>query len=129
MGRYSSWGESNVPLCTSFFSELRALRKIERWAKVEGFLNLLQQNGFLAVLIARIIPVLPSAAINMFGGIAGISFSSFFVATVLGKFPTMLAYTLAGHNIANDRWLTVIWVSLFSGVLFLIGVQLKKKWS
>ena len=129
-----SWGGTVVGaslmfLLVRYFFQNWALGKIERWKKINGFFHFLQQNAFLAVLIARIIPILPSAGINLLAGMTRMSFWSFCLATALGKFPNMLAYTLAGHNIQNDSELVIVWVIIYSVLLYLIGLQLKKKWA
>lgn len=106
-----------------------ALRKITQWKSINGFFNLIERNGFLAILIARLIPIMPSAIINAIAGVSKIKFSSFFLATLFGKFPTMLAFTLAGSQFEQQKIITIIFVLLYLLVLFLLSSKLKHKWS
>ncbi|WP_374724167.1 TVP38/TMEM64 family protein [Calidifontibacillus erzurumensis] len=92
------------------------------------FISLIQTNGFLAVFIGRLIPILPSAGVSLIAGICGVTFLSFTTATILGKFPIILAFSLAGHQLAEENWRTVILASLYVLVIFLIGRKIKKKW-
>ncbi|MEK4701900.1 VTT domain-containing protein [Solibacillus sp. FSL R7-0668] len=92
------------------------------------YLALIEENGFLAILLGRIIPVLPSAGINLIAGISNVNLSAFFAATFLGKLPTIVAFSLAGHQIAAGNWDTVFIIALYILVLFLIGKKLKQKW-
>ncbi|MCM3711095.1 TVP38/TMEM64 family protein [Sporosarcina luteola] len=93
------------------------------------YLALIEKNGFLAVLIGRIIPVLPSAGINLIAGISNVNLGAFIAATFLGKLPIILAFSLAGHQIAAGNWDTIFIVALYVLALFLIGKKLKRKWS
>lgn len=95
---------------------------------LKKYLALIEKNGFLAVLLGRIIPVLPSAGINLIAGISNVNLGSFIAATFLGKFPTILAFSIAGHQIAAGNWYTVFIIMLYVLVLFLIGKKLKRKW-
>lgn len=93
------------------------------------YLALIEKNGFLAVLLGRIIPIVPSAGINLIAGISNVGVGAFITATLLGKLPVILAYSLAGHQIAAGNWGTVLIVTLYVLILFLIGGKLKRKWS
>ncbi|MEQ6353191.1 VTT domain-containing protein [Lysinibacillus sp. M3] len=106
-----------------------ALRKITQWKSIHGFFDLLERNGFLAILIGRLIPIMPSAAINTIAGVSKIKFFSFFFATLIGKFPTMLAFTLAGAQFEEQKLITTLFVLLYLFVLIMIAFKLKHKWS
>jgi len=106
-----------------------ALRKITQWKSIDGFFNLLERNGFLAILIGRLVPIMPSAVINAIAGVSKIKFMSFFVATLIGKFPTMLAFTLVGSQFEEQKIITTIFVLLYLLVLIMLAIKLKQKWS
>lgn len=93
------------------------------------YLELIETNGFLAVLLGRLIPILPSAGVNLITGISNVRLATFIAATILGKLPTILAFSLAGHQIAAGNWDTVLIIALYLFALFLLGKKLKKKWS
>ncbi|MFJ7953870.1 VTT domain-containing protein [Lysinibacillus sp. NPDC096418] len=93
------------------------------------FFQLLGRNGFLAILISRLIPIMPSAAINAIAGVTKVHFGSFFLATALGKFPTMLAFTLRGARFGKNQLLIGIMIGLYVIVIFLIGLKLRNKWA
>ncbi|WP_332645623.1 TVP38/TMEM64 family protein [Lysinibacillus sp. 54212] len=106
-----------------------AEQKMNKWKSVTGFFLLLERNGFLAVLIARLIPIMPSAAINLIVGISNISMTSFILATIIGKFPTMLAATIAGSQFNEHPAISILLFSLYFCVLIIIGYKLKKHWT
>lgn len=92
------------------------------------YIAFIQKNGFLAVLLGRIVPILPSAGINLIAGISNVRFGSFFLATLIGKSPTILAFSLAGNQIAHANWDTVLVIALYLIALFLIARIIKRKW-
>ena len=96
--------------------------------RLERFLSLIQTNGFIAVLIGRLIPILPSACISLIAGISGVTFLAFTIATFFGKFPIILAFSLAGNQLAAGNWYIILLSALYLFVIFLIGYKLKKKW-
>ncbi|MFJ7736200.1 TVP38/TMEM64 family protein [Lysinibacillus sp. NPDC097287] len=115
-------------LCRYGF-QMVALKQVQKWQRLDGFFQLLERNGFLAVLIGRLVPIMPSAAINAIAGVTKVRFSSFLLATALGKFPTMLAFTLAGAQFGKNQLLTGTMIGLYVLVIFLIGLKIRNKWA
>lgn len=70
--------------------------------------------AFWSILIARIIPVVPTPAINAAAAMSGVSFWNFFVSSALGKIPTAILYTGLGISIFKyqDIKLTLIILGL-----------------
>ncbi|HNX28192.1 MAG TPA: TVP38/TMEM64 family protein [Syntrophomonadaceae bacterium] len=70
--------------------------------------------AFWSILIARIIPVIPTPAINAAAALTGVSFWNFFVSSALGKIPTAILYTGLGISIFKyqDIKLTLIILGL-----------------
>lgn len=105
-----------------------ALNYLTKRSYLTKYLKLIETNGFLAVLLGRIIPILPSAGVNLIAGISNVRLAAFTGATVLGKLPTILAFSLAGHQIAAGNWSTVFIIVLYLLALFLIGKKVKERW-
>ncbi|MDQ7097043.1 VTT domain-containing protein [Desulfosporosinus sp. PR] len=68
------------------------VEKLGKWG------NLIEGNSFSLVLLSRLVPVLPSAAVNYAGGLSQMSFTSFILATFLGKFPMIIWESWVGHD-------------------------------
>jgi uncharacterized membrane protein YdjX (TVP38/TMEM64 family) len=66
--------------------------RIERW---------LREHGFVALLYARLVPVVPFNILNYAAGLAGLSRRSYVIATALGIVPGTIAYTAAGSAAAH----------------------------
>jgi len=60
---------------------------------------LLRGNSFTVVLLSRLIPVLPSAAVNYAAGLSLMTFPSFFLATLMGKIPMIVWESWVGHDL------------------------------
>lgn len=75
----------------------------QEWAKPKiqklgKYAELPESRSFFIVLIGRMIPVLPAAALNFAAGLSPMKFRSFFLATLLGKIPMIAWESLIGHN-------------------------------
>lgn len=66
--------------------------KLGKWGK------LIEKNSFSIIFLSRLIPVLPSAAVNYAAGLSLMSFPSFLFATLLGKFPMIIWESWVGHD-------------------------------
>jgi uncharacterized membrane protein YdjX (TVP38/TMEM64 family) len=94
-------------------------------AKLGKWGTLLRGNSFTVVLLSRLIPILPSAAVNYASGLSLMSFPSFLLATLLGKLPMIVWESWVGHDlwhISHHPGRLVI--ALISGVLLFGAVGL-----
>ncbi|HZK53906.1 MAG TPA: VTT domain-containing protein [Desulfosporosinus sp.] len=69
------------------------MTKLGKWSA------LLRGNSFSVVLLSRLIPVLPAAAVNYAAGLSLMSFPSFLLASLLGKIPMILWESWVGHDL------------------------------
>lgn len=101
-----TWVSAVIGACLNF---LVARYLAHDWAQAKvgnlPFFNKLNEqagkSGFRMILMARLIPVLPSSAVNLAGGLSAVSFTQFAVATLIGKFPMTLLEAIMGHDIFN----------------------------
>lgn len=63
-----------------------------KWGK------LIEGNSFSIVFLSRLIPILPSAAVNYSAGLSQMPFPSFILATLCGKFPMIIWESWVGHD-------------------------------
>lgn len=68
------------------------LAKLGKWAKLS------EAKNFYLIILARLIPILPAAAVNYAAGISPMKFTSFFWATLLGKLPMIAWESWVGHD-------------------------------
>ena len=105
-----------------------AMKYLAKRQTFTKYLQLIETNSFLAVFLGRIIPIMPSAGVNLIAGISNVRLFPFIAATFLGKLPTILGFSLAGHQIATGNWHSLLIIALYLLALFLLGSKLKKKW-
>ncbi|OCT17216.1 hypothetical protein A8709_23715 [Paenibacillus pectinilyticus] len=74
-------------------------KKLDRFPLVTQFSKRMEQHGFLYVLIGRLIPILPSSAINFSAGLTRMKFRQFFWGTILGKFPIVFLESMIAHDL------------------------------
>lgn len=68
------------------------LAKLGKWAKLS------EGKNFYLIVLARLIPVLPAAAVNYAAGLSPMKFISFFGATLMGKIPMIAWESWVGHD-------------------------------
>lgn len=68
-------------------------------AKLGKWGTLIEKNSFSIVFLSRLVPILPSAAVNYSAGLSLMSFPTFLLSTFLGKFPMIIWESLVGHDI------------------------------
>ncbi len=61
------------------------------------------EMAFWTIVIARIIPVVPTPLINVVAAVSGVSFSNFLFSSAIGKIPTAVLYTGLGVCLFNTQ--------------------------
>jgi uncharacterized membrane protein YdjX (TVP38/TMEM64 family) len=88
----------------------------ERTRRVEKFLT---DNGAVAVMESRIVPLLPYGAVNYSGGLTHLSYRDMALGTVIGAAPKVFAYTALGgslDDLTSPEALTAL------GLLVIVGL-------
>jgi uncharacterized membrane protein YdjX (TVP38/TMEM64 family) len=70
-------------------------------ARIKGlaFLtDIAERNTFFAILFARLLPIVPAQAINIFAAMTRMLWMPFLYATIIGKIPFILLVTLLGDQ-------------------------------
>jgi uncharacterized membrane protein YdjX (TVP38/TMEM64 family) len=105
-------------------------KKLEKYPQLGKFNEKLERNGFLYIAISRVIPVLPSFAINLGAAITRVRGKDFFLGTVVGKLPMIFLESLIGHDLLyfHHNKGRLLLLSLVFIALLLIGNRFKRKW-
>ncbi|URN93698.1 MAG: VTT domain-containing protein [Candidatus Pristimantibacillus lignocellulolyticus] len=82
--------------------------------------HVIKQRIFATIFIARIIPIMPAILINIYSGVFGLSFKLFLIATLLGKIPIMIVYTLIGVNLLSGSKEWIIIAAIY--IVFLLSI-------
>jgi len=75
---------------------------------------------FWSLIIARMIPVLPAVAINIYAGVFRIPFGTFIMTTVIGKIPIMVVYAYVGDNLWSGAYQWVMVIAIYLGFLTIV---------
>ncbi|UJF35250.1 TVP38/TMEM64 family protein [Paenibacillus hexagrammi] len=103
-------------------------RRIQRFPAVMQFSERMEKQGFFYVLIGRLIPILPSSAINYAAGLTRMPFTQFLYGTLLGKAPIVFLESMIAHDLFHfhkykGRLLMLVVVFV---ILLIIGNWSKK---
>ena len=77
------------------FMDMKAAAKYEKYKKK------IEKNGFLFVLIARLIPIMPTNVINIASGLSSIKLTHYTLATILGHAIYSFIIAAASFNIIS----------------------------
>jgi uncharacterized membrane protein YdjX (TVP38/TMEM64 family) len=96
--------------------------------KVQDYEILFEQNAFLGILLARVIPIIPSPIINILSGLSKVKWTIFLSASLIGKLPAIFLFTLAGSLIGNQKWISIVIYGIyFLTIAILSGRKIQQK--
>ncbi|MFC3769781.1 TVP38/TMEM64 family protein [Paenibacillus sp. GCM10012303] len=78
------------------------MRMLRRYSGIEKVTLLFERNAFLAILFARLLPFVPSFAINIYSALSRVSVAVYVTASSVGKIPAMLLFALVGDSLMSD---------------------------
>ncbi|WP_308639368.1 TVP38/TMEM64 family protein [Paenibacillus silvisoli] len=102
----------------AFREQGRAL--LRRYKLTERWTSMVERNPFQSVLLARLMPIVPQTAVNMYAAVAAIPFVPYAMASMLGKVPAMLIFAFIGDRISANWQSLMLVVGVY--VLFLLVV-------
>lgn len=79
------------------------------------------EMAFWTIVIARIIPVVPTPIINVAAALGGVSFWNFFFSSAIGKIPSAVLYTGLGICLFQTRDVKLS-LGILGAILVLAGV-------
>jgi uncharacterized membrane protein YdjX (TVP38/TMEM64 family) len=96
-----------------------AQNRLQKYPKAMEYQELLNRNSFIAILVARLIPVLPAPVFNSACGLSKVDWKIFFFASAIGKIPNIFIVSFAGANITHNKWFSI---SLYGFYLLIISI-------
>ena len=91
----------------------RLLRSIDKYSS---------RKGFAVMLIARMVPYMPSGVLNAVGALSSLSLRDYFLASFVGKFPSTGIEAIIGHDtITHQEDFTRIIVVVIFAIALIIG--------
>ena len=81
--------------------------------------EIMREQGVVAVLVARLTPVLPFTIVNYGAGVSAVSLRDFLVGTAVGIVPGTVGYAALGASVGHSAQIVV--ASLVVGAVLLVG--------
>ncbi|WHY02938.1 TVP38/TMEM64 family protein [Neobacillus sp. DY30] len=94
-----------------------AQSKLLKYPKVQEYEEFLNRNSFVAILICRLIPIIPAPVVNIICGLSKVNWLTFFTSSTIGKTPNILILSYAGASFSSNRLLSF---GLYGGYILLI---------
>jgi len=85
-------------LLLRFFFRETAEKVISKSKSLSNIDHYSSERGFTFMLIARMVPYLPSALLNAIGALSSLSLRDYVIASFLGKFPSTGIEAIIGHD-------------------------------
>lgn len=107
LGGFAAWAGSAAASIVMFLFIRYGYREwgvhvLHRYSRIGKLTDLFERNAFLTILFARLIPFIPSIAINMYSALSRVSFTTYAIASSLGKMPAMLLFVTVGDNLISN---------------------------
>ncbi len=107
-------------------SARKIIKKSKRLSSVDKYSS---KNGFTVMLIARMVPYVPSGILNAAGALSSMSLRDYFLASLVGKFPSTGIEAIIGHDaILHEEGITrIVVVVIFAIILIAWAWWYQKK--
>ena len=107
-------------------SAKKLIRKSKRLSSIDKYSS---KNGFTVMLIARMVPYVPSGILNAAGALSAMSLLDYFLASLVGKFPSTGIEAIIGHDaiLHEEGFLRIIVVVIFAIALIVWAWRYQKK--
>ena len=106
----------------------KAAMYVVRHDRARRLFTQMEKNGFQVILIARLIPVVPSLLVNVVGALSTIKMTPFLLATAIGKLPLITLYTVAGNQVDIYTWQSILALLIYTFLLLVLANFVQKKW-
>ena len=108
-------------LLLRFFFRDTAQKVISKSKFLKSIDHYSSEKGFVVMLIARMVPYIPSGILNAIGALSALSLRDYFIASFIGKFPSTGIEAIIGHDmIAGDGDNTRIVVVVILAVILIL---------
>lgn len=98
----------------------KSLRSVDKYSS---------KKGFTVMLIARMVPYVPSGILNAAGALSSMTLLDYFLASLVGKFPSTGIEAIIGHDaiLHEEGFLRIIIVVIFAIALIVWAWRYQKK--
>ena len=94
-----------------------AQKKLMTKPKVQEYESFLNRNSFMAILICRLIPIIPAPVVTIICGLSKVNWLVFFSASTIGKLPNILILSYAGASFSSNKLFSF---GLYGGYILIV---------
>jgi len=94
-------------------------RLLGKYTAIHRFTTAVERRPFQSILLARLLPVIPQMAVNLYAGVASIPFWTYTAASAIGKIPAILLYAWLGSGLADHP---VLFAAVAAGLMLLTAL-------
>ena len=115
-------------LSDGFFFREAAEKIINRHKTLSDLDKYSGSRGFVVMLIARMVPYLPSVMLNAIGALSAMKFRDYVIASFVGKFPSTGIEAIIGHDaITHQEDPTRMIVVIIFAIVLIVGAWLYER--
>lgn len=86
--------------------------------------NFFDRYGTRAILVARLVPLVPFDPVSYGAGITGMRFTSFFIATGIGQLPATILYSWLGYQATGAiKIVFLVFISFLALAVFMSAIK------
>lgn len=109
-------------LLLRFFFRDSAKKLIEKSKFLSSIDKYSSKKGFLVMLIARMVPYIPSGVLNAVGALSSLNLRDYFLSSLIGKFPSTGIEAIIGHDtIVQQEDSTRIVIVVILAIILIVG--------
>lgn len=84
-----------------------------------------ERRPFASIVLARLVPIIPQTAVNIYAGAANLPFWSYLAASGIGKIPGIALYAFLGDHLFQSPGSAIVAIIVYAAVLILVGFSLR----
>ncbi|MBD2870819.1 TVP38/TMEM64 family protein [Paenibacillus arenilitoris] len=101
---------------------------LRRSGRLDRFTQLFERNAFLMIVFARLLPFIPSIAVNVYAALGRVSFAIYALASSLGKVPAALLFAVIGDSLMLEPG-NIAAAALIYGAFLAITLAGYRRWT
>ncbi|MBD3921300.1 VTT domain-containing protein [Paenibacillus sp. PR3] len=131
-GAAMSWAATTIASVVIFglvrsFGQRQGRAYLARNRHTDRLSRLMERKPFLSIALVRLLAVFPSLLVNVYAALLSIRFSTFILATAIGKIPAMLTFAFLGHELLHD-WRTALGTALVYAAFIILLLIIYRRW-
>jgi uncharacterized membrane protein YdjX (TVP38/TMEM64 family) len=131
LGALITWFGSMLAACffyagAKYYCKGFLRKTIKKYKGLQKYQQLIEENAFFAIFIARTIPIVPPPVVNIYSGFAKLPFITYFSASAIGKMPGILLEAFLGNQLFHSG--KTFFIGILTYIIYVSFVLLFYRW-